>query len=254
MTHTCRTRCHCNKPTNWDKQKVTSKKMYAHSNQNTPLCLIIMGPPGSGKGTRCPALTQRYGIVHLSTGDMLRKIAASGTQLGQEIGQIIDKGGYVDDVTMTKMLREYLSNDEQCKTKGFVLDGFPRTVKQAEMLEEIMHDLGLSLYRVILLEIPDQLIIKRISGRLVHLASGRTYHEEFQPPRTPMTDDVSGEPLIRRVDDNPETLKKRLETYHSQTAPLIDFYEGKGKVVRFDTSGDIAANDWDSFLTENVRK
>lgn len=218
------------------------------------MCLIIMGPPGGGKGTRCPALTQRYGIVHLSTGDMLRKCAASGTPLGKEIGEIIDRGAYIDDETMTKMLREYLSHDEQCMTKGFVLDGFPRTVKQADMLDEIMRELGISIHRVILLEIPDELVIKRICGRLVHLASGRTYHEEFQPPRVAMTDDVTGEPLVRRADDNPETIKKRLETYHSQTAPLIEYYDKKGQVVRFDTSGDISDDAWNLFLSEKVDK
>lgn len=221
--------------------------MSEKSSSSKPLHLIIMGPPGSGKGTRCPAIVSHYGIAHLSTGDMLRKCAASGSKLGKEIGKIIDTGAFVDDATMTAMIREHILNDSVCLQKGFVLDGFPRTVPQARLLDDLMAELKGSIKRVILCDIPDSLLIKRICGRLVHPGSGRTYHEEFCPPKVPMTDDVTGEPLTRRADDNVETVKKRLDTYHAQTAPLIEFYEKRGIVVRVDTSGGIGEN-FDAFL------
>ncbi|KAG0706485.1 P-loop containing nucleoside triphosphate hydrolase protein [Suillus ampliporus] len=170
---------------------------------------ILMGPPGAGKGTQAPRIREEFCVCHLATGDMLREQIAAKTELG-----MIAK-------------KDQLENNKACKN-GFVLDGFPRTVPQAEKLGSMLESRGEKLDSVVELLIDDQLLISRITGRLIHPASGRTYHREFHPPKKPMTDDETGEPLIQRSDDNVETLRKRLETFHKQTGPVAEYYKTKG--------------------------
>jgi adenylate kinase len=188
---------------------------------------ILIGPPGAGKGTQAPRIRDKFCVCHLATGDMLREQVAAKTKLGVEAKKIMDAGGLVNDEIMVGMIKVQLETNKACKN-GFVLDGFPRTVPQAEKLDSMLADRKEKLDSVVQLNIDDQLLISRITGRLIHPASGRTYHREFHPPKKPMTDDVSGEPLIQRSDDNVETLRKRLGAFHSQTGPVVDYYKSKG--------------------------
>ncbi|KAL5493496.1 hypothetical protein EMCRGX_G014687 [Ephydatia muelleri] len=198
------------------------------------LRLILLGPPGAGKGTQADKLTEEYGVPHLSTGDILRAVVASGSPLGQKLKSVLDAGKLVDDELVGEMVEDKLKKPE-CK-KGFLLDGFPRTIRQAEILADIMSRNNYHLNAVIEFAIDDQLLLRRITGRLVHVASGRSYHEDFNPPKVPMKDDVTGEPLIRRTDDNADALKKRLEVYHSQTRPLVEYYTKAGLLKTLDAS------------------
>ncbi|KAG9124233.1 adenylate kinase [Ceratobasidium sp. 392] len=191
------------------------------------LRMILVGPPGAGKGTQAPAIRDKFCVCHLATGDMLREQVAKKTQLGVEAKKIMDAGGLVSDDIMVNMIKDQLQNNKDCKN-GFILDGFPRTVPQAQKLDAMLADRKEKLNHVIELKIEDQLLVSRITGRLIHLASGRTYHKEFNPPKKPMTDDVSGEPLIQRSDDNAETLRKRLAAFHQQTGPVVDYYKKQG--------------------------
>jgi len=198
--------------------------------QQTPaqqLRMILIGPPGAGKGTQAPKIRDKFCVCHLATGDMLREQVQRQTQLGTEAKKIMDAGGLVSDEIMVGMIKDQLEHNKACKN-GFVLDGFPRTVPQAQKLDDMLVARKEKLDHVVELKIDDPLLISRITGRLIHPASGRTYHREFQPPKKPMTDDVTGEPLIQRSDDNVETLRKRLSSYHQQTAPVVDYYKAKG--------------------------
>jgi len=191
------------------------------------LRMILIGPPGAGKGTQAPLIKEKYNVCHLATGDMLRQQVAQKTALGVEAKKVMDAGGLVSDEIMVGMIKNELENNKGCQL-GFILDGFPRTVVQAEKLDNMLVSRKEKLDTVLELMIADQLLISRITGRLIHPSSGRTYHREFQPPKKPMTDDVTGEPLIQRSDDNVDTLRKRLGTFHAQTGPVVEYYRKKG--------------------------
>ncbi|KAK9505943.1 hypothetical protein O3M35_009898 [Rhynocoris fuscipes] len=195
---------------------------------------VLLGPPGSGKGTQAPRLKKRYQLCHLSTGDMLRAEIETGSALGKNIQGIINAGKLVDDDMVCNLIENNLDKPE-CQG-GFLLDGFPRTIAQAQKLDALLEKRKASLDAAIEFNIDDSLLVRRITGRLIHPASGRSYHEEFHPPRVPMKDDVTGEPLIKRSDDNVEALKKRLESYHVQTKPLIDYYNKQGIHYKVDAS------------------
>ncbi|KAL1891103.1 adenylate kinase [Ceratocystis pirilliformis] len=189
--------------------------------------MILIGPPGAGKGTQAPKIKEKFSCCHLATGDMLRSQVQKKTALGIEAKKIMDAGGLVSDDIMIGMIKAELENNKECKG-GFILDGFPRTVPQAEGLDAMLNERSLKLQHAIELKIDDSLLVARITGRLVHPASGRSYHTTFNPPKEHMKDDITGEPLIQRSDDNAEALKKRLATYHKQTAPVVGYYRKSG--------------------------
>ncbi|KAL8880344.1 MAG: hypothetical protein Q9198_002225 [Flavoplaca austrocitrina] len=189
--------------------------------------MILMGPPGAGKGTQAPKIKEKYCACHLATGDMLRSQVAKKTALGREAKKIMDQGGLVSDEIMIGMIKGELENNKECR-KGFILDGFPRTIAQAERLDDMLQAKQQKLQHAVELQIDDGLLVSRITGRLIHPASGRSYHKIFNPPRETMKDDVTGEPLIQRSDDNAETLKKRLGAYHEQTSPVVAYYQKTG--------------------------
>ncbi len=180
--------------------------------------LILLGGPGAGKGTQANYIKERYGIPQISTGDMLRAHVKAGSELGVAAKKIMDAGGLVSDDIIIGMVKERLTQDD-CKN-GYLFDGFPRTIPQAEALKAA----GVPLDAVVEIDVPDEEIVKRMSGRRVHVASGRTYHVVFNPPKVAGKDDVTGEDLIQRDDDKEETVKKRLDIYHAQTEPLVKYY------------------------------
>ncbi|CAG0926722.1 MAG: adenylate kinase [Rhodocyclaceae bacterium] len=180
--------------------------------------LILLGAPGAGKGTQAAFITDKYGIPQISTGDMLRAAVKAGSPLGLEAKKVMDAGQLVSDDIILGLIKERLRQPD-C-AKGFLFDGFPRTIPQAEALRKQGVDLDL----VLEIDVPDEEIIKRMSGRRVHTASGRTYHVVFKPPKVVGKDDVTGDDLIQREDDKEETVRKRLSVYHSQTKPLVEFY------------------------------
>jgi adenylate kinase len=180
--------------------------------------LILLGGPGAGKGTQAAFITERYGIPQISTGDMLRAAVKAGTAMGLAAKKIMDAGGLVSDDIILGLIAERLKQPD-C-AKGFLFDGFPRTIPQAEA----MRTQGVELDYVLEIDVSDEEIIRRMSGRRVHLGSGRTYHIVFNPPKVEGKDDITGEPLIQRDDDKEETVRKRLSAYHDQTKPLTDYY------------------------------
>jgi len=181
--------------------------------------MILLGAPGAGKGTQAKVIMDKLGIPQISTGDMLRAAVKAGTELGKKAKGIMDSGGLVSDEIIIGLVKDRIAQPD-CKN-GFLFDGFPRTIPQAEALMEA----GVTIDRVIEIDVPDQEIISRLSGRRVHPGSGRVYHIEHNPPKIPGQDDVSGEALVQRDDDREETVRKRLEIYHSQTKPLVNFYQ-----------------------------
>ena len=180
--------------------------------------IILLGPPGAGKGTQANFITQEFNIPQISTGDMLRAAVKAGTPLGLEAKQVMDAGELVSDDLILKLVKERVAADD-CK-QGYLFDGFPRTIAQAEGMAEA----GINVEYVVEIQADDEEIVKRMSGRRVHLASGRTYHVIFNPPKTPDRDDETGEPLVQREDDKEETVRNRLKVYHEQTSPLIEYY------------------------------
>jgi len=181
--------------------------------------LILLGGPGAGKGTQATFITEKYGIPQISTGDMLRAAVKAGTPLGLEAKKIMDQGGLISDEIITGLVKDRVQ-EADC-ANGYLLDGFPRTIPQADSMREFDIDVDY----VVEISVDDAEIIKRMSGRRAHLASGRTYHVVYNPPKEEGIDDVSGEPLVQRDDDKEETVKKRLDVYHEQTEPLIDYYQ-----------------------------
>ena len=180
--------------------------------------LILLGPPGAGKGTQAKFICDRYTIPQISTGDMLRAAVKAGTPLGIAAKKVMDSGARVSDDIIIGLVKERLKQPD-C-AKGYLFDGFPRTIPQAEA----MRDAGVAIDYVLEIDVPAEEIIVRMSGRRAHLASGRTYHVKFNPPKVEGKDDVTGEPLVQRDDDREETVRKRLEVYQAQTRPLVDFY------------------------------
>ena len=191
--------------------------------------LILLGPPGAGKGTQAGFIKERFGIPQISTGDMLRAAVREGTPLGVEAKKVMDSGGLVSDDIIIGLVKDRLTQPD-C-ANGYMFDGFPRTIPQADA----MKDARVALDFVLVIEVDDSEIIERMSGRRVHPASGRTYHVTYNPPKVAGKDDVTGEDLIQRDDDREETVKKRLEVYHAQTKPLVEYYS------QWEASGDAAA-------------
>jgi len=181
--------------------------------------LILLGGPGAGKGTQANYIKDKYAIPQISTGDMLRAAVKAGTDLGKEAKGYMDAGGLVPDEVIIGLVKERIKEPD-CE-KGFLFDGFPRTIPQADA----MKDAGVPIDAVVDINVPDEEIIKRMSGRRAHLASGRTYHVIFNPPKVEGKDDATGEPLVQRDDDKEDVVKKRLDVYHDQTEPLIDYYK-----------------------------
>ena len=191
--------------------------------------LILLGAPGAGKGTQAAFICQRYGIPQISTGDMLRAAVKAGTTMGLAAKKVMDSGGLVSDDIIIGLVKERLAQPD-C-AKGFLFDGFPRTIPQAEAMKTA----GVKLDLVLEIDVPDEAIIERMSGRRVHQPSGRSYHVKFNPPKVAGKDDVTGEDLIQRDDDAEATVRKRLDVYKSQTRPLVDYYS------KWSTSGDAQA-------------
>jgi adenylate kinase len=194
------------------------------------LNLILLGPPGAGKGTQAERLRGDFDLPYLATGDMLRQHVKQGTEIGKEAKAYMDAGDLVPDELIIKMLLERIEDEGD---DGFLLDGFPRAVPQADALDEAIASRGRRLTAVLLIDAPDDVLVRRISGRRVS-ENGRTYHVEFDPPKVEGVDDEDGTALILRDDDRPEVVRKRLETYERQTKPLIDYYEERGILQRFD--------------------
>ena len=191
--------------------------------------LILLGAPGAGKGTQAAFIKERFGIPQISTGDMLRAAVKAGTPLGLQAKKVMDSGALVSDDIILGLVKERIAQPD-CAA-GFLFDGFPRTIVQADALKSA----GVKLDYVLEIDVPDSAIIERMSGRRVHAASGRTYHDRFNPPKVAGVDDVTGEPLIQRVDDQEDTVKKRLAVYAAQTRPLVEYYQ------RLAASGDAEA-------------
>ncbi len=209
--------------------------------------IILLGPPGAGKGTQAQFISEKYSVPQISTGDMLRAAVKEGTPLGVEAKKIMDQGGLVSDEIIMGLIKERIAKDD-CNS-GYLFDGFPRTIGQAEsMISE-----GIEIEAVVELQVDDEQIVERMAGRRAHLSSGRTYHIKYNPPKVEGIDDETGEPLVQRDDDKEDTVRNRLGVYHDQTKPLVDFYSDKAKssdlkYIAIEGSGKL--ND----ITQNIYK
>ena len=197
--------------------------------------IILLGPPGCGKGTQAQKLINEFGFVQLSTGDMLRAAIRMGTEIGVQAKSIIDKGELVSDDIVIGIVRERIFSKE-CKS-GYMLDGFPRTLAQAEKLDQILSDRNQKIDVVIRLCVPDNIAIRRIAGRRFHITSGRSYNIEFNPPKIEGRDDITSEKLVQREDDKEEIVQSRLNTYHELTEPLVRYYKKQGILKAIDGAG-----------------
>ncbi|RKX58996.1 MAG: adenylate kinase [Thermodesulfobacteriota bacterium] len=194
--------------------------------------IIFLGPPGAGKGTQAKVLVEKYVIPQISTGDMLREHVAKGTELGLKAKEYMEKGQLVPDEIILGMVKERLSQDDA--QKGFILDGFPRTVAQAEALDKILDEMGRKIEYVLALIVPDEELVTRLTGRRTCKNCGMMYHIKFKPPKVEGKCDACGGELYQRPDDNEETVRNRLKVYHEQTAPLIEYYRKKGVLFEVD--------------------
>ncbi|KAL3923675.1 MAG: hypothetical protein SGPRY_004145 [Prymnesium sp.] len=211
---------------------------------NPKTVMILFGPPGAGKGSQAPKIVESLGIPQLSTGDMLRAAVAAGTEVGKQAKDVMEAGGLVSDELVVSIIRDRIK-EKDCEG-GFILDGFPRTVEQAKMLDEMLDETGDKVNIVLALEVPDHVLTERICGRWVHKASGRSYHIKFakpkslpndaQPTEANMLDDETGEPLMQRADDTEQALTQRLDSYHKQTVPILAHYEPTGVVEKVDAN------------------
>ena len=209
--------------------------------------LMVFGAPGAGKGTQAKFLIEKYDIPQISTGDILRAAIADKTDMGMEAKNFMDAGKLVPDSTIIGIIKDRLAEDD-CKT-GFILDGFPRTLPQAEALNELMANMGISLDKVISLNVPDELIVGRITGRRVCLDCGASFHIDFNPSKEDGKCDYCGGELMIRKDDNAQTVKSRLGAYHEQTAPLIAYYTDMGVMVELDGTKDVSEVTADMFAS-----
>jgi adenylate kinase len=196
------------------------------------LNLILLGPPGAGKGTQSDRLREDFGLVHISTGDMLRAQVSEGTELGREAQRFMQAGELVPDGVIIDMIVQRIGEDDA--RDGFLLDGFPRNEEQADALGRALAELDRHLLAALLIDVPDGEVVRRLAGRRVCLKNGHVYHVEFDPPKHEDICDQDGSRLIQRDDDKEETIRRRLEVYHQQTAPLVDYYERSGLLRRFD--------------------
>ena len=196
------------------------------------LNLILLGPPGAGKGTQAERLQEDFHLPYIATGDILRSAVREGTHLGRQAKEYMDQGELVPDKVIVGVVLERIASDEA--RDGFLLDGFPRTAEQGRALDSALVDVGRRLTAALLIDVPDDEVVRRLSGRRVSVKSGRVYHVEFDPPKHEGRCDVDGSRLVQREDDKPETVRHRLEVYHRMTEPLIKHYEDKGILRRFD--------------------
>ena len=194
--------------------------------------LIMLGAPGAGKGTQAAKVAEKYQIPHISTGDIFRANIKNGTELGKKAKSYMDAGGLVPDELVCDLVADRIAQDD-CE-KGFILDGFPRTIPQAEALDKAVEKLGTKIDYAVDIEVPDENIIERMSGRRACLGCGATYHIKYNAPKTENVCDTCGGSLVLRDDDKPETVKKRLDVYHTQTQPLIDYYSARGNLLTVD--------------------
>lgn len=222
--------------------------------QPTPPVLILLGPPGAGKGTQARMLEERFGLVQLSTGDLLRAAVASGSDAGKAAQAVMEAGGLVSDDIVSAILRDRLAQPD-C-AKGVILDGFPRTTAQAEALDLMLTETGQRIDAAVLLEVDDVKMVVRIAGRFTCGDCGEGYHDSFKTPKVADTCDCCGEQsMTRRADDNASTVMSRLDAYHAQTAPLISYYQGKGALRRVDAMGEITEiQNAIAALTESVMR